>query len=77
MRTDDFAKRTVKFVHGVVGQNFQKLSAMKKSPMRLMIGPWTHHGDSVDFAGDVAFGPTAGIADFGVLGSLGNIHVGR
>ena len=51
------------YLRGTV-ENFQKLSALKKSPMRLMIGPWTHHGDSLDYAGDVAFGPSAGITDF-------------
>jgi putative CocE/NonD family hydrolase len=51
------------YLRGTV-ENFQKLSALKKSPMRLIIGPWTHHGDSVDYAGDVAFGPSAAIADF-------------
>jgi putative CocE/NonD family hydrolase len=45
-------------------ENFVKLSAIKKSPMRLLIGPWTHHGNTADYAGDVAFGPAAAISDF-------------
>jgi hypothetical protein len=37
---------------------------LKKSPERLLIGPWTHHGNVETFAGDVDFGPAAGIKDF-------------
>lgn len=51
------------YLRGTI-ENFDKLSAMKKSPMRLMIGPWTHHGDTFDYAGDVDFGPDAAIRDF-------------
>jgi hypothetical protein len=32
--------------------------------MRLVVGPWTHHGNTVSFAGDVEFGPDAAIKDF-------------
>jgi putative CocE/NonD family hydrolase len=45
-------------------ENFRSLGAMKKSPMRLLIGPWTHHGNTADYAGDVEFGPSAAITDF-------------
>jgi len=51
------------YLRGTI-ENFEKLSALKKSPERLMIGPWTHHGDTFDYAGDVDFGPPAAIADF-------------
>lgn len=51
------------YLRGTI-ENFDKLSAMKKSPMRLLIGPWTHHGDTFDYAGDVDFGPEAAIKDF-------------
>jgi putative CocE/NonD family hydrolase len=32
--------------------------------MRLVIGPWTHHGNTATFAGDVDFGADAAIKDF-------------
>src|ERR1700733_4292343 len=51
------------YLRGTI-ENFRSLSAMKKSPMRLMIGPWTHHGNTAEYAGDVDFGPAAAIADF-------------
>lgn len=51
------------YLRGTI-ENFHKLSELKKSPMRLMIGPWTHHGDTFDYAGDVDFGPDAAIKDF-------------
>jgi len=39
-------------------ENFVALSKLKKSPQRLVMGPWTH-GVTMDqeFSGDVAFGP--------------------
>jgi uncharacterized protein len=51
------------YLRGTI-ENFRSLSAIKKSPMRLMIGPWTHHGNTAEYAGDVDFGPAAAIADF-------------
>jgi uncharacterized protein len=51
------------YLRGTI-ENFRSLAAIKKSPMRLMIGPWTHHGNTADYAGDVEFGPTAAITDF-------------
>jgi len=51
------------YLRGTI-ENFDKLGAMKKSPMRLMIGPWVHHGDTFEYAGDVDFGPDAAITDF-------------
>ena len=51
------------YLRGTI-ENFQALSAMKKSPMRLLIGPWTHHGNTASHAGDVDFGAAAAIVDF-------------
>jgi putative CocE/NonD family hydrolase len=51
------------YLRGTI-ENFHSLAAIKKSPMRLLIGPWTHHGNTADYAGDVDFGPAAAIADF-------------
>jgi len=39
--------------------NYIGLSRRKKSPVRLILGPWTHGDRSVTFAGDVDFGPAA------------------
>jgi uncharacterized protein len=41
--------------------NFTALSARKSSPIRLVLGPWTHGQRSVTFSGDVDFGPAAPI----------------
>jgi uncharacterized protein len=40
-------------------ENFVGLSRMRLSPMRLILGPWTHGDRSLTYAGDVDFGPTA------------------
>jgi uncharacterized protein len=40
-------------------ENFVGLSRMRRSPMRLILGPWTHGDRSLTYAGDVDFGPTA------------------
>jgi putative CocE/NonD family hydrolase len=45
-------------------KNFVELGKLKKSPQRLMVGPWTHSGNTRQYAGDVAFGPEGAIADF-------------
>jgi putative CocE/NonD family hydrolase len=45
-------------------QNFVSLSKLKHSPQRLLVGPWTHHGNMRPYAGDVSFGAAAAIADF-------------
>lgn len=45
-------------------KNFVELGKLKKAPQRLLIGPWTHHGNTRAFAGDVSFGPSAAIGDF-------------
>jgi uncharacterized protein len=44
--------------------NFVGLSKIKKAPQRIMIGPWTHGGNSREYAGDASFGPDAAIRDF-------------
>ncbi|AHG89306.1 hydrolase CocE/NonD family protein [Gemmatirosa kalamazoonensis] len=45
-------------------ENFLGLSKAKKSPQRVLVGPWTHHGNTRPYAGDVSFGPAAAITDF-------------
>ncbi|HEX2726624.1 MAG TPA: CocE/NonD family hydrolase, partial [Beijerinckiaceae bacterium] len=45
-------------------QNFAALAKLKKSPQRVLVGPWTHHGNTRPYAGDVSFGAAAAIADF-------------
>jgi putative CocE/NonD family hydrolase len=45
-------------------QNYVALSQLKHSPQRLVVGPWTHHGNTRPYAGDVSFGPASAIADF-------------
>jgi putative CocE/NonD family hydrolase len=51
------------YLRGTI-QNWRSLAALKKSPMRLVIGPWTHHGNTATYAGDVDFGTDAAIKDF-------------
>lgn len=51
------------YLRGTI-ENWRVLSALKKSPMRLVIGPWTHHGNTATSAGDVDFGADAAIKDF-------------
>jgi putative CocE/NonD family hydrolase len=51
------------YLRGTI-ENWRRLSALKKSPMRLVIGPWTHHGNTATYAGDVDFGRDAAISDF-------------
>lgn len=41
--------------------NFRELSTRKQSPVRLLMGPWTHGDRSVCFAGDVDFGNAAAL----------------
>ena len=45
-------------------ENFLGLSKLKKAPQRVLVGPWTHHGNTRPYAGDVSFGADAAIADF-------------
>jgi putative CocE/NonD family hydrolase len=51
------------YLRGTI-ENFTALGGLKKSPMRLLIGPWTHHGNTLSYAGDVDFGSAAAIVDF-------------
>ncbi len=38
-------------------ENYVGLSRLKKGPVRLVMGPWTHGDRSLTYAGDVDFGP--------------------
>jgi hypothetical protein len=44
--------------------NYQGLSAELNSPIRLLMGPWTHGGNTRSYAGDIELGPDAAITDF-------------
>jgi uncharacterized protein len=44
-----------------VTMNYEALSKAKKSPQRLVIGPWTHGGQASQIAGEVEFTPQAAI----------------
>ena len=45
-------------------QSFLELSRVKSAPMTLVMGPWTHGGNSRSYAGDIEFGESAAIGDF-------------
>ena len=45
----------------VANLNYVELAKRKKSPQRLLIGPWTHGGQAVSFSGIADFGPSAAI----------------
>jgi uncharacterized protein len=51
------------YLRGTI-QNWRSLGALKKSPEKLLIGPWTHHGNKRSYAGDVEFGEAAALKDF-------------
>ncbi|MDH4107210.1 MAG: CocE/NonD family hydrolase [Gammaproteobacteria bacterium] len=51
------------FLRGTI-ENYVALSAKKSSRIELLIGPWTHSGNTRTYAGDVDFGPAAAIEDF-------------
>ena len=40
-------------------ENFTGLAPIKRGPVKLVLGPWTHGRRSESFAGDVDFGPAA------------------
>jgi putative CocE/NonD family hydrolase len=44
-----------------VSMNYEALSKAKKSPQRLVIGPWVHGGQNANTAGEVEFTREAGI----------------
>src|SRR5258707_2720405 len=43
------------YLRGTI-ENWRRLAALKKSPMRLVIGPWTHHGNTANYTGGGDFG---------------------
>ncbi len=47
-------------------EHLRDLAAMKKGPVRLLMGPWTHGSATteLDFSGDVEFGKHAALDDF-------------
>ncbi|MBI2887970.1 MAG: CocE/NonD family hydrolase [Chloroflexi bacterium] len=47
-------------------ENFVGLTARKKGPVKVIMGPWTHGGRTPEqpYAGDVEFGPEAAVPDF-------------
>jgi putative CocE/NonD family hydrolase len=42
--------------------NWQALSRAKRSPQKLIVGPWTHGGERSRFAGEIEFPPEAALA---------------
>jgi putative CocE/NonD family hydrolase len=58
------------FLRGTL-ENYVELSRLKSSPMRLVVGPWTHSGNARTYAGDVDFGPDAAIQGFDTDYQLG------
>ena len=44
--------------------NYVGLSRLKKSPVRLLMGPWMHGTTDQTFAGEVEFGQAAAMADY-------------
>jgi len=51
------------FLRGTI-QNYVALSAKESSRVELLVGPWTHSGNTRTYAGDVDFGTDAAIDDF-------------
>lgn len=51
------------FLRGTI-RNYRELSRIQRTPKWLIIGPWTHSGNTRTYAGDVDFGPAAAIPDF-------------
>jgi putative CocE/NonD family hydrolase len=47
--------------------NYQALSRLKSSPQHLLMGPWTHGGWGVSYAGDVDFGTDSVLDDYNGL----------
>jgi putative CocE/NonD family hydrolase len=58
-------------------ENFQRFSASKRGPIRLLMGPWTHGTTTPDrtWAGDVEFGPAASIGGSGLAEDVKEHHV--
>jgi putative CocE/NonD family hydrolase len=57
------------FTAGTI-RNFVELRNRKKAPQRLLVGPWTHSGNTRPYSGDVSFGAEAAIGDFGTAWHL-------
>lgn len=53
------------FLRGTI-DNYLGLSAGRRGPVRMVIGPWVHGGNGRTYAGDVDFGPQSAIAGFDV-----------
>ena len=51
------------FLRGTI-ENYANLSRLKRSPVRLLVGPWTHSANARTYAGEVDFGPEGAISDF-------------
>ncbi len=51
------------YLRGTI-ENSRSFGALKKSPMRLLIGPWTHHGNTADFRGRRGIRPCCGDQGF-------------
>ena len=49
------------WLHSVADLNFATLRAAKKSPQRLIIGPWMHSSPTLSYAGDAQFTDDAAI----------------
>jgi putative CocE/NonD family hydrolase len=51
------------FLRGTI-DNYVALSKMKTSPIAMLIGPWTHSGQTRTYSGDVDFGRDSAITDY-------------
>ncbi|NND31409.1 MAG: CocE/NonD family hydrolase [Saprospiraceae bacterium] len=51
------------FLRGTIN-NYLELSKIQTTPKWLIIGPWTHSGNTRTYAGDVDFGELSAITDF-------------
>jgi putative CocE/NonD family hydrolase len=49
---------------GGTTKNYVGLQKHLSAPVHLLMGPWTHSGNTRSYAGDVEFGPEAAITDF-------------
>lgn len=70
---DDFPDASILLVGGwydsytrATFQNFAGLSRRKKSPVRVLVGPWTHGSTKTEppYAGDIEFGAEAALENF-------------
>lgn len=53
---------------------YESLSKIKKGPIKLIIGPWTHGGSSLTYSGEVEFGPRAPL-DVGLAPSYNHLRL--